>query len=551
MNDTDPGNRMMTIKRLLLTCSLWTMSLAGILSAQSRYVSQVWVADNGDGTYKNPVLHADYSDPDVIRAGDSYYMVASSFNCIPGIPVLQSNDLVNWTLTGYALDRLEPEADFSKPMHGKGVWAPCIRFHGGEFYIYYPDPDQGIFMVKAKNPAGPWSKPHLVQGGKGLIDPSPLWDDDGQVYLAYAFAGSRAGIKSVLMVDRMSPDGKGLAGHPVLVFDGGKEHTTVEGPKFYKRNGWYYIFAPAGGVKTGWQLALRSRNVFGPYEAKVVMAQGKTAINGPHQGGWVNTPSGEYWFLHFQDKEAYGRVVHLNPMRWVSDWPVIGYDPDGDGCGEPVTTWTLPKTGKPGSFSTPPESDDFNNPVLGLQWQWHANPGLTYGFPAGNLGFFRMNCIPRPAGSVGLWQVPNLLLQKFPAEKFTVTAKMKFRPHFDGEETGFVVMGLDYQYIALKQTNGKKNLIVVRCKNADKSGIPETLFSPEFDREEIYIRLQVEPGARCTFYFSSDGVAFDPAGPEFTARPGVWIGAKFGFFALRDGFINDAGSLDIDWIKVE
>jgi len=243
---------MKSIFKTLIICTIFSYCQAGLLSAQNRSVTGAGSADNGDGTYTNPVLHADYSDPDVIRSGDSYFMVASSFNCVPGIPVLQSNDLVNWTLIGYALDRLEPEEVFSSPMHGKGVWAPCIRFHAGEFFIYYPDPDQGICMVKAKHPAGPWSAPHLVQGGRGLIDPSPLWDDDGNAYLAYAFAGSRAGVKSVLMVDRMSPDGKALAGHPVMVFDGGKDHPTVEGPKFYKRNGWYYIFAPAGGVKPGW-----------------------------------------------------------------------------------------------------------------------------------------------------------------------------------------------------------------------------------------------------------------------------------------------------------
>ncbi len=242
-------------------------------------VSRVWVADNGDGTYRNPVLHADYSDPDVIRVGNDYYMTASSFNCVPGLPILHSRDLVNWKLIGHALHRLVPEEEFSMPQHGKGVWAPSIRFHNNEFYIYFPDPDHGIYLTKASNPAGPWSEPLLVAGGKGLIDPSPLWDDDGQAYLVYAFAGSRAGIKSVLMVDRMEPDGTRLYGQPVMVFDGSRDHPTVEGPKFYKRNGWYYIFAPAGGVTNGWQLVLRSRDVFGPYEAKTVMAQG----NFPHQ----------------------------------------------------------------------------------------------------------------------------------------------------------------------------------------------------------------------------------------------------------------------------
>lgn len=514
-------------------------------------VSRVWAADNGDGTYRNPVLHADYSDPDVIRVGNDYYMTASSFNCVPGLPILHSRDLVNWKLIGHALPRMVPEEEFSMPQHGKGVWAPSIRFHNNEFYIYFPDPDHGIYLTKAPNPAGPWSEPLLVAGGKGLIDPSPLWDDDGQAYLVYAFAGSRAGIKSVLMVDRMEPDGTRLYGQPVMVFVGSKDHPTVEGPKFYKRNGWYYIFAPAGGVTNGWQLALRSRNVFGPYEAKTVMAQGTTPINGPHQGGWVNTPTGEFWFLHFQDKDAYGRIVHLNPMKWIDDWPVIGSDPDGDGCGEPVIFHIKPNVGKTYPHATPQESDEFNGPRLGRQWQWHANPQVTWGFPTGNLGFYRLNCIPRPFGIKNLWGVPNLLMQKFPAETYTATARITFHARKGVEKTGLLVMGADYQYIALQNNDGQLNVTVSRCQNAEKETPEEILFSETYPLKEIYLRVSVAKGGLCRFSFSPDGVDFTPAGPEFTAKPGKWIGAKVGLFALREGTINDAGTVDIDWFRIE
>jgi beta-xylosidase len=538
------------MNRLLLSVLL-VLTATMVVQGQPLSVSKVWTADQGDGTYRNPVLHADYSDPDVVRAGDNYYLVASSFNCIPGLPILHSRDLVNWSLIGHALNRLAPEEVFDKPQHGKGVWAPSIRFHNNQFYIYYPDPDFGIFLVKATSPTGPWSEPIMVAGGKGLIDPCPLWDDDGNAYLVFAFAGSRAGIKSILMVDRMTPDGTKLFGQPVMVFEGSQKNPTVEGPKFYKRNGWYYIFAPAGGVKNGWQLVLRSKNVFGPYEEKTVMAQGNSSINGPHQGGWVNTPTGEYWFLNFQDKGAYGRVVHLNPMKWINDWPVIGDDRDGDGCGEPVSAWTKPNVGRIYPVATPPESDEFNSPSMGLQWQWHANPHITYGFPAGYQGFYRLNCVPRPEVEGNLWNVPNLLLQKFPAEEFTATAKVTFNPHFDGEEVGFVVMGLDYQYIALKRSNGKLNVQIARCINADKGEKEEMLYTGETGSGEIYFRIRTEPGAVCTFSYSTNGETFTQAGSPFTARPGLWIGAKFGFFALRKGFINDSGTADIDWVRVE
>ncbi|WP_346863786.1 glycoside hydrolase 43 family protein [uncultured Draconibacterium sp.] len=535
-------------KSLLLL--LATVLYTSVLYAQND-VSKVWVADNGDGTYKNPIIHADYSDPDVVRAGDDYYMTASSFNCVPGLPILHSKDLVNWQLIGYALEKQPPFDVFNTPQHGNGVWAPCIRYHNNEFYIYYPDPDFGIYLTKATNPAGPWSEPILVKGGKGLIDPSPLWDDDGKVYLTFAFAGSRARVKSVLMVQELNSEGTAPIGNEVMVFDGHTAHPTVEGPKFYKRNGFYYIFAPAGGVSTGWQLVLRSKNIYGPYEEKIVMDQGSTAINGPHQGAWIDTKSGEDWFIHFQDKEAYGRIVHLQPMKWVHDWPVIGIDEDGDGVGEPVLTYKKPNVGATYPVVTPPENDEFNGATLNKQWQWHANPHISYGFPSGNLGYFRLNCIVRPENSKGFWEVPNLLLQKFPAEEFTATTKLSFTPRTENEETGFVVMGEDYQYISLKKMEDKMLLRVVRCKNARTGGVEEELYSETFEGTDIYFKVKVEKGALCSFSFSSNGKKFKEAGEKLEAKPGRWIGAKIGYFALREGITNDSGTVDIDWIRID
>jgi beta-xylosidase len=531
---------------------VWFFQLpSAVVAQQTDRISKVWVADKGDGTYRNPVLYADYSDPDAIRVNDDYYMVASSFNCIPGLPILHSRDLVNWELISYALSRQPPFDVFDKAQHGNGVWAPCIRYHKSEFYIYYPDPDYGIYLVKSGSPAGPWSEPLLVQPGKGLIDPSPLWDDDGRAYMVYALAGSRAGVKSVVMVSRMNSEGTKLTGNSVMVFDGHKDNPTVEGPKFYKRNGYYYIFAPAGGVSTGWQLVLRSREVFGPYESKIVMEQGKTDINGPHQGAWVDTKSGEDWFLNFQDLGAYGRVVHLNPMKWINGWPVIGTDEDGDGKGNPVRNYRKPNVGKVYPVITPPESDEFNRAELGLQWQWHANYQACWGYPTGNLGFFRLNCMPRPLDATNLWDIPNLMLQKFPAPEFTATARLTFDARFDGEEAGLVVMGLDYGAISLIRNNGKPEIRSTYCSQADKTGKEEVVDQLSYDSGTIYFRVRVETGAACSFSYSLDGNSFTAFGKPFKAKPGKWIGAKIGFYALRNGIINDAGSADIDWFRIE
>ncbi len=519
-------------------------------------LSKVWVADLGNGTYKNPILNAEYSDPDAIRVGDDYYMTSSSFEDIPGLPILHSRDLVNWQLIGHALKRLPPLEHFAVPRHGEGVWAPSIRYHNNEFYIYFPDPDFGIYLTKAKNPAGPWSDPVLVEGGKGLIDPCPLWDDYGQVYLVYAYAGSRAGIKSVLAVKRLNASGNKTLDAGQIVYDGHELDPTIEGPKFYKRNGFYYIFAPAGGVSTGWQLVLRSKNVYGPYERKVVMDQGKTSVNGPHQGGWVTTQTGEDWFLHFQDKEQYGRVVHLQPMKWVNDWPIIGQDTDGDGKGEPVLTYKKPNvgTGKIYPRQTPPESDEFNNPNLGVQWQWQANPKPTWAFVNPANGSLRLYSDKLPENAVNQWDAPNVLLQKFPADEFMVTTKMTFKPNspkLENEKAGLTIMGFSYANLALKSKKDGNILVYTVAKEAVKGQLESEKVIVKVTDPAIYFRVKVTKGAVCQFSYSLDGQKFMNAGDPFQAEVARWKGSKVGLFCTRETQTNDSGYADFDWFRVE
>jgi beta-xylosidase len=531
------------------------ISLAVSLNAfsQKPYVSKVWVADNGDGTYKNPIINADYSDPDAIRVGDNYYLISSSFEDVPGLPILQSKDLVNWTIIGHALKRQPPFEHFSVPRHGEGVWAPSIRYRNGEFYIYYPDPDFGIYLTKAKNAAGPWSDPVLVEGGKGLIDPCPLWDDDGNVYLVHAYAGSRAGIKSVIVVKKLNKEGTKVIDDGVLVYDGHELDPTIEGPKFYKRNGYYYIFAPAGGVPTGWQLVLRSRNVYGPYERKIVMDQGKSTTNGPHQGAWVTTQTGEDWFFHFQDKEAYGRVVHLQPMKWVNDWPVIGVDADGDGKGEPVLRYKKPNVGKTYPIQTPVEDDEFNSGTLGLQWQWMANPKATWSFLNPSKGYLRLFSDKLPDSAKNLWGAPNVLLQKFPADEFMVTTKMNFVPNtkLENEKAGLAIMGMSYANITLKSKKDGIYLVYSLGKDAAAGKAEKESVVMKMSNGDVYLRVQVTKGGKCNFFYSTDGKTFTKAGEEFTAEVGRWIGAKVGIFCTRETQINDSGWADFDWFRVE
>lgn len=545
------------MKKTLLSCLIMLPLLS---SAQ--YRSEVWCPDNGDGTYTNPVIDADYSDPDVCVVGDDYYMTASSFNCIPGLPILHSKDLVNWEIIGYALKKLEPEEIFNKPSHGNGVWAPCIRHHNGEFYIYWGDPDHGVFMVKTKDPAGEWEEPVCVIPGAGMIDTTPLWDEDGRCYLANGWANSRSRFASVLTVRELNAEGTKAIGNPVIVFDGnGNANRTVEGPKFYKRDGWYWIMCPAGGVPTGFQLAMRSKSPFGPYESKVVLAQGKTSVNGPHQGGWVHTSQGEDWFLHFQDKECYGRVVHLQPVTWKDNWPVMGIDKDGDYCGDPVLKFRKPKTAAPVVITNPVESDEFNAPKLGLQWQWHANYDQKFGMPTA-FGTYRIYTHKVSDNFVNLWEVPNLLLQKTPTDNFTATAKIRFTSKDQNQLGGIIMMGLDYSALVVKRVGDEFQLQQITCHGADKGKkedvkVLATLKPTAKDKidyqpaihEDIYLRMIVNNG-KCRFAYSKNGKKYEAVGEEFKMREGKWIGAKIGFVAIEPAGKANRGWVDADWFRV-
>ena len=541
---------------------LLLMMLALPMAALAQYKSQVWSPDNGNGTYTNPVINADYSDPDVCVAGEDYYLTASSFNCIPGLPVLHSKDLVNWEIVGHAVKELEPKQEFDRPSHGNGIWAPSIRYHNGEFYIYWGDPDYGVFMVKTKDPAGEWSKPLCVIPGKGLIDTTPLWDDDGRCYLVNAYANSRSRFASVIAIRELSADGTKPIGNPVIIYDGnGTESRTCEGPKIYKRDGWYWVMFPAGGVPTGFQVAMRSKSPFGPYESKVVLAQGKTKINGPHQGAWVHTKFGEDWFLHFQDKEAYGRVVHLQPVTWKDNWPVMGVDKDGDYCGEPVTTYRKPKTSGKVQVVNPAEGDEFSDTRLGLQWQWHANYNETFGMPTA-FGSYRVYTHKVSEKFQNLWEVPNLLLQKTPADKFTATTKIRFTSKDQNQTGGLLMMGLDYSGLVVKRVGNDFQLLQISCKSADK-GKPQTeqliaTLKPtavdQIDYQpgthiDIYMRMSVNDG-KMHFSYSLDGKKYTKCGTEFTMREGKWIGAKIGFVAYEPGQKTNRGWIDADWFRV-
>jgi len=515
----------------------------------------MWTSDLGNGQYKNPIVYADYSDPDVIRVGEDFFMTASSFNFTPGLPILHSKDLVNWKVVSYALDRM-PFKSYDLPQHGKGVWAPALRYHNGEFYIYFGAPDEGVFMVKTKDPFGKWEEPVMVKEALGWIDTCPFWDDDGNAYLVHAFANSRCGIKSILHINKMAPDGKSLLDEGTMVVDGRINNPTLEGPKFYKRNGYYYIFAPAGGVEKGWQVVYRSKNIYGPYEERITLAQGNTPVNGPHQGGFVELESGESWFIHFQDLEPYGRILHLQPITWVDDWPHMGQNVNEAGCGEPVLVYQKPNVGKTYPITVPETSDHFESKTLGLQWQWQANYNNDwYTLENQGLTLYTKKFVSDEIST--LYELPNLLTQMIQMPVFNAIVKVKLNAQSEKDQCGLALTGKSYHYISLIHEADGNYVQFVEGGEQGKGSFERIKIKRKIEGDTIYLRAHMHNESNVLedgigqMSYSVDGIHFENIGLPFYTYPGGWVGTKIGLFATNFIQNNSQGFATFEYIEIE
>lgn len=460
--------------------------------------------DLGNGYYRNPVLNADFSDPDVIRVGDDFYMVCSDFHFM-GMPVLHSRDLVNWSIIGKVYERLDIDPAYDEMRaYAKGSWAPAIRYHDGLFYVYFCTPDEGLYMSTAKDPAGPWSPLHEVKRVAGWEDPCPFWDEDGNAYLGHSTVGA-----GPIIIRRMSADGKTLLDDGVIVYVG----KIAEGTKIYKRNGYYYLVIPEGGVETGWQTVLRSRDIYGPYERRVVLQKGATDINGPHQGALVELDSGESWFMHFQSAGVIGRVCHLQPVEWVDDWPVIGAG------GEPVTVYAKPTVAGNHPVRLPQTSDAFAGPELGLQWQWNHNP-VGEGWSLGERpGYLRLKAMRAPE----LLQARNTLTQKLIGSKGNVCTELSFTQMKAGQRAGLAFLcAREENWIGVVTEEGGSFLRAVTGG---------TVFhGPRLAGETVWLKSHIDLLGETRFCFSLDGITYIPLGGECRMSAGFWKGARVGLF---------------------
>jgi beta-xylosidase len=492
-------------------------------------------------TYRNPVLFADYSDPDVIRDGNNYYLVSSTFAFVPGILILQSNDLVHWTILGHVLPRIEiaPQYDMvDGNRYGRGVWAPSIRKHGGLFYVYFPTPDEGIFVSTAKKIAGPWSKPVAVIAQAGLEDPCPFWDDDGNAYLVHSKKGA-----GPLILHRMAPDGLSVLDDGKEIVRDAKELPTLEGPKLYKRDGYYYIFAPFGGVSTGAQVVLRAKSIYGPYEHRVVLAQGTTQVNGPHQGGYVEGQDGKGWFLHFQSHGAHGRIVHLEPVRWEDDWPVMGDAAAGATVGQPVSEWPIPQHPGKDQEQRPQTSDEFSGAKLGPQWEWNHNPVDADWSLTERKGFLRL----KPVYATDIFSARNTLTEMMQDEAFEFTTRVELAGMKDGDHAGLAMFEQAASGVQVVQAGGARSLGFFH-------GSEKVDGAAQVAGGVVLLRVRVDGDTASYFYSTDEGKTFSPIGPTVGLKFSWWKGSRPALFAYTTEQGSDAGHVDFDWahyVRVE
>lgn len=490
----------MKIAQLFLT----TMLLTGAETALAQQPLD-W-GDQHNATYKNPVLNADFSDPDVIRVDDKYYMVASDFHFM-GMQVLESQDLVNWQIVSQIYDRFDLPGWDANQHYGGGSWAPSIRHHDGLFYVYFCTPDEGLFMATATDARGPWSPLHCVKAVPKWEDPCPFWDDDGQAYLGRSQYGA-----GPIIIHKMTADGKQLLDDGVTVYTG----PVAEGTKIMKRDGYYYLIIPEGGVCCGWQTVLRSRNIYGPYEKRVVLEQGSTNINGPHQGALVEATDSTWWFFHFQETHPAGRVVHMQPARWTADgWPQIGVDIDGNGIGEPVEVWTKPKS----NISTPSQ-----NGMGGsfLAWQWNHNPvdsAWSYDERKGRLTFHLL-----PAENMK--QSRNMLTQKTVGYESVATTRIDVSQLHDGDYAGLLCTGNRFMGVGICRENGKLSFYL------EQDG--ERIQLSPCKQKAVYLRVEIDSRQNHhQFAISTDGKTFRDVGEPFSLRMGSWKGSRIGLYTYH------------------
>jgi beta-xylosidase len=487
-------------------------------------------SDNNDGTFTNPVIFADFPDPDVILVGDTYYMVSTTMFIFPGVTILKSCDLVSWEYCSNAVPRFDFNPCYNLDgctRYGHGQWATSLKYNNGKFYLLFITLDEGGFICSATKAEGPWEIRKLP---KGFYDPGLFFDDDGRVFVAHGY-----GKIFITELDKtFAPKSNDSLVYTGDIRDG------LEGSHVYKINNYYYLYCTYGGVD-GIQVALRSKNIFGPYEQKVVLRDTTKGVNfGVHQGALIRTQTNEWWTILFVDSGPFGRCPSLHPVTWVDNWPVVGVD------GKGVVRYKKPNVGKKYPIKDLPSSDEFSDKILGMQWGWNHNPDSTKWSLTRRPGFLSLETT-RVVSK--LPEAPNMLTQRIFANydqtRPTIgTARAEVKNMKDGDVAGLAVFQDPYAFIAVKQNKGSKFLIMVNNGKA--------IDSLSINSTSVYLRaIASNYTKKVTFEYSIDNRTFMPIGNELSMsfNLSIFTGNKFCLFnyATRE----TGGHVDFDWFRMQ
>lgn len=519
------------------TLILTALLALGTLSLPAQ---QAWTADNGDGTFTNPLMWGDWPDPDVIRVGDDFYMVSTSMHLVPGCPVATSKDLVNWKMISYAVDRYDEDPRYDMKggqLYLNGAWASSIKHNNGKFYVAFCTPDgwgreKGHFSVcEADKPEGPWKRTVFPEY---LYDPGLFFDDNGKVYVAHG--------QHDIHITELNADVKSVKGKPVKVWDKGfKDSKTLgggfgmEGAHMYKINGKYYILCPAGGTQ-GWQVCLRSDNIYGPYEHKVVMDDDSSYPgNGLHQGGMVQLKNGDWWFIIMQDRGAIGRVPCLQPVKWVDGWPMLGVN------GKDSITYAKPAVKGKSPITAPATTDEFGGKQLGLQWQWNHNPDNTKWSLKERPGYMRL----KASAAQDLKSARNTLTQRVQGPSSEATVEMDVSGLKDGNTAGFGIFQSPYAYVAVQQEGNTRKIVM------NNNGKIEETAVDNFTGKTLWIRTRVtDKDFTARFYYSTDGKDFLPIGSTLQMGLGYpWTANRFALLNFSTKEEGQDGYADFNWFR--
>ncbi|AOS44245.1 Beta-xylosidase [Lacunisphaera limnophila] len=549
--------------RLPRLAALLLLAATPVLAAAPRAVS--WTADNGNGTYTNPLFYDEFSDPDLIRVGEDFYLAGTTMHAMPGLVVLHSKDLVNWKFLSYAFDRLELGPDFNlengKEAYGQGIWAPCIRYHNGKFYLFSNVNGHSLQVFTADNPAGPWAHRSIQTG---IHDLSVLFDDDGRIYAVYGY--------DEVKVIEFKPDLSGfIAGSERVVIPRG--NAMGEGHHFYKIKGQYHILS-ANYAPTGRMQAARADHVHGPYETRVIAAKetlgtqrgwslnpiglgmkvpepGATfQLSAPggnqhaavpmHQGGIVDLPNGDWWGFSMLDFRSVGRTTALSPVTWVDGWPYFGLPGN---LGRSPRTWTKPAVAAKVEPHAPYErSDDFAGPKLLPVWQWNHNPVNAKWSLTENPGSLRLHTLP---ATQLLW-AKNTLTQRAIGPVSVVTAELDASGLQPGDTAGLALVNMPFATLGVASTDAG---FVLRHYDQFKN---QTLDQP-LPAPRVWLRATAdldEDVARLSY--STDGRTFTDIGGEIRLpyQLKTFQGTRLGLFAFNTAG-REGGHADFAGFRVE